>query len=301
MDQPIKQKNLERILKKNDLNEFLGNYKTRIEIRDLCLNILGTQTFSAMGIKQDKSFLLYGDPGLGKTYAISCIEGELEKRNHKTFVLDYTIGTHGTAYINMGSVNLQKFFDKGINMLSNDKIGLDSIIYVFDECESLMGKRGLKHNKEDDKLLNTLMLNLQMIHNTYDPEYVIFMTNHIKDIDEAAIRSGRIDRKIEFKYPNFNERKESFKYSINSINKKAKYNVIKTYDLNELAKHSKGFNCADCIEIPKRAVRKKALEVVRIGKYQNMNNNYIKHKKLLKMVKNQKKDYLTTRKQKIGF
>jgi ATP-dependent 26S proteasome regulatory subunit len=282
-----------------DLSEFRGDKQTTKELYEISMQMGKSNIFKFMGIKPDKSFLFYGPNGLGKTYGSDCIVGELRDDLKVPIILDYSIGTYGTAYINMGSKNLQTFFDNGKKILDNPEA--DMVIYRFDECEHLMGKRGGRNgHKEDDKLLGTLMENLQEIHNEDSERYTIFMTNFPKMIDEASIRTGRIDRKIEFRLPDLESRIDLFKYGIEKINNNAEYEIIPKSDYEKLAKESEGFNCADCIDIPRRAVRNKVLEYIvyedQMDPYQTVTN-----KEMIEEIQKHQGVGTKTKKTKIGF
>ena len=227
----------------------------------------------------------------------------MAKEGKQILIAKYEIGKYGTAYINRGSVILQSFFDQGREVLNDKKRGLNKILYVFDEAEVLMGKRGSDRgeHKEDDKLLDTLMLNLQQISDSDEEQYIFFMTNKIDLIDDASIRSGRVDKKVKFQNPDYPARYELFSNAIKKINEKAKYSVIRNFDLGELAKKSNAFNCVDCLEIPSRAVKKKINEILIERTNKNIPRAYINQKGLIDEIEKQKVTYSRTKKAKIGF
>jgi len=285
------------------LSDFLGNENTKKEMHEIYLQIVGGKIFKYAGVKPDKSFMFYGENGTGKTFGVKCIGGELAKEGIPTTIMNYEIGRFGTAYINLGSVIMQNFFDKGRKLIENKNSELKKVLYVFDEAEVLMGKRGNERNghREDDKVLDTLMLNLQRISDSDEGEYLFFMTNKIDLIDEASIRSGRVDRKVKFEKPDFEARYILFQRAIQDINKRAIYSPIRKPDIEQLAKYSEGFNCVDCVEIPARAVKKRANEILMERNDKLIPSLYVNHKRLLDEVEKQKMVYLRTKKGRIGF
>jgi 26S proteasome regulatory subunit T5 len=280
------------------LKDFLGNKETIEDIESIVLNMSGGMMFRFMGVTPDKSFLLYGPNGLGKTHSIDCIQGELVEKGLNPFRIEYSIGRYGTAYINMGSKRINDMFLASQKFLKEGKY--DCAIYVIDEAETLMTKRGESH-KEDDKVLSTLMTNLQELHDRETEEYVFLMTNFPQMIDSASLRSGRIDRKVEFKLPDTQARIGLFRNSIEELNRKAGYNVVRGQNLEQLASESEGFNCADCVEIPKRAVKQRAIELLKEKKDKIIKLGYVNQKRLLDKVREQRKVYSKTNKRKIGF
>ena len=60
------------------IRDVVGKPKEFLD--DLVLNIDGEIIFNYMGTKPDKSFLLYGPPGCGKTYCIHAINNDLNSK-----------------------------------------------------------------------------------------------------------------------------------------------------------------------------------------------------------------------------
>jgi cell division protease FtsH len=72
---------------------------------------------------------------------------------------------------------------------------------------------------------------------------VIAATNRADVLDKALMRAGRFDRQIYVDLPDLNERKEIFKVHLKPIK------VIKTLDIDFLAKQTPGFSGADIANI----------------------------------------------------
>src|SRR3989339_94 len=253
---------------KKDLSCFLGNHSTIKFIHDVYYNIAFSNIFCENGARPKKSFLLEGENGTGKTLAVKCIVGELFKRGINTHVEEYSIGTHGSH---------------------------------FDEAEVLMGQRGGENHDENDKRINTLMTNLQKIHDSDSQEYLFFITNEPKLMDKASIRSQRIDQVIEFTLPEVGPRRQLFQYSIQQINQRANREVIQRYDAFKLAELSEDFNCADCVEVPERALQQEIINYIKNGEIEKLPHMFITQEKLLIEIKNQIEKYRATTKRKIGF
>ncbi len=287
---------------------------------DLVDSIKGQQLFNDMGVKVDKSFLLYGSPGTGKSLSIKALNNEMNKdiyfeqlinqrraKEHKTvitpedfelLVFPYDIGKYGTAYINEGSRTVQKFFDVAFSYAN---IGINTLVQL-DEADCLLASRndGLRGSSEDKKVLETIMKNMQTSKD-YDNLYIVMMTNLPKLCDTAVLRAGRIDKKIEFKLPTYEERIIAYDRAIDDLNKNAKKNVIRKYDSKILSEMSKDYNYADINNVVEATVKKKALDVLHNGrKFGYVNQSMLEtqckeHYKLFKQANNIKK------KNKIGF
>jgi SpoVK/Ycf46/Vps4 family AAA+-type ATPase len=133
---------------------------------------------------------------------------------------------------------------------------------IFDEADTIIGSRKNDFNshKEDKKLLETIMINLQNIQE-YPNVYSILMSNMPKECDEAAMRAGRIDQKWEIGLPTEKDREEAFSKSIKTINNRAGYEVIRNCNSLELAKITPHFNYADIDCVVKSALNLKAREL----------------------------------------
>ena len=315
---------------KPDIEDVFGDKRFKQSIEDIILSLKEEDLYVYAGVEKPKSYLLHGPPGTGKTFATKCIANTLSTRTYNdnkdqpkeyylnpvtkgderslesvpreefpVCLMNYSIGQMGTAYINQGSVNLQSFFDIGRGMLNATEVKIDHVIYFFDECDALMGKRGGSHSKEDDKLLETLMMNLQEINDRGTNEYVFLATNFLEHLDEASIRAGRIDNKIEFSLPNFECRKHFIKEYINKINKESFTNIFSRNNVNNLAEISEGFNFPDMSQCIDNVIRSKVKYLLRNPKLNLDRNLRCKAKDLEKSFTEYRKQ--KGGKQRIGF
>jgi len=300
--------------------------KAREFIEELDESISNKDIYKQFGVNPYKTYLLSSPPGMGKTYSIrvlnntknrcvmdkidsileeikmhpdSQIEQKIEPEEFKLFTYEYDIGKYGTAYINIGSRIVQSFFDTAFK--ANQIYGTPILISV-DECDSLFYSRrlGVNSSAEDRKVLNTLMKNIQIAHDKEDI-YVVLMTNLLEHIDEASIRAGRIDKRIVFNLPNFEERKFAYERAIEKYNNRAQYKVIREYNLDNLSEISEGFNYADIFQTVENALRYKAKQLIRNKTPGIKRIGYIKGNTLEKIVQNHKNMFKNKKIKKIGF
>ena len=259
------------------IRDVVGTARTFLE--DIVLGIDAEDICNSMGVSSDKTFLLEGSPGTGKTMAIHALNNDLNIEYYKKSIaaqesnvkgmaptiqdinmlmFEYSIGKHGSKYINESSKNLQNVFDVAKAYADN---GIKTCI-AFDEVDAIAGSRtsGIQTHSEDRKLLETLMKNLQVAHDTPNM-YSILMTNIAGACDEASLRAGRIDKIYNFKLPNLNERRIGFENVIDSFNKSAGYNVVRKVNYDELAELSNGFNYADIKQCVSSSVKRRAMEI----------------------------------------
>ena len=240
----------------------------------------------------------------GKTFSMSAIRNELIKSGMNVMEAPYDIGQYGTAYINMGAVNLQKYFD----MLGKYAKQGYCVLSLFDEADSLLSKRGnrMSSHKEDDKLLNCLMKNQQRIHDNTEPIYIIFATNFPEALDEASVRSGRIDKIIKFDLPDEQGLIQGYRTKIAGKNSefKEKYCkglLIKHIKYPALAKASAGFNYADIDNVIEKSLKQRVREIIEAPQDMIVGMGYVDQKQLLYQIDRLQEQKQGTKYRAIGF
>ena len=288
-------------------------------IDDFQENLTGKNVYKVLGINPDKTYLIEGKPGLGKTLGIKAINNTLNRHLTKRLedkyfsegktedsislsefnilLFEYDIGKYGSAYINMNSKNIQNFFDTAFNYANLGK----SVLVSVDEADSLFTSRKgkVQSHSEDRKVLDTLMKNIQTAHDT-ENVYVTLMTNLSEDMDDASLRAGRIDRRIKLQLPNKEERGLAYEHAINQANDRANYKVIRTNNIETLISLSDGFNYADIFQSVEYALRIKAKDLIRTKKKGVVRAGYIQQGSLEKAVSFHK-DSFKVKKKTIGF
>lgn len=166
-------------------------------------------------IPYKKSFLFYGPPGTGKSSMIKAISFETQRHIH---------------YINLSVIKNDYEFS---NLMS--KIDLKETVLVLEDIDAqndIVQKRNkeydiVNNNKNDDKnddkhddkhndkhddkhndkhddkkqhlTLSTILNHIDGVHNNH-AMILIMTTNYPEKLDEALIRSGRVDERILFSY-----------------------------------------------------------------------------------------------------
>lgn len=135
-----------------------------------------------------------------------------------------------------------------------------AIIFI-DELDAIGTKR-FDSEKAGDREVQRTMLELLNQLDGFQPNHeikVIAATNRVDILDPALLRSGRIDRKIEFPHPN-----ETARARIMQIHSR-KMNTNKDVNFEELARCTDDFNGAQCkavcVEAGMIALRRGAVEV----------------------------------------
>jgi len=120
-----------------------------------------------------------------------------------------------------------------------------AIIFI-DEIDAIGRARGKSNitgsSDERENTLNQLLTEMDGF-GTNTNVIVIAATNRADVLDKALMRAGRFDRQIYVDLPDLNERREIFKVHLNPIK------VIKTIDIDFLARQTPGFSGADIANV----------------------------------------------------
>jgi len=185
--------------------------------------------FKNLGIHPPKGVLLYGPPGTGKTLLARACAAQ----------------TKSTFLKLAGPQLVQMFIGDGAKLV-RDAFALakeksPAIIFI-DELDAIGTKRFDSEKAGDREVQRTMLELLNQLDgfsSTSDIK-VIAATNRVDILDPALLRSGRLDRKIEFPHPN-----EEARARIMQIHSR-KMNVSPEVNFDELARSTDDFNGAQC-------------------------------------------------------
>ncbi|URD85787.1 26S protease regulatory subunit 8 [Musa troglodytarum] len=209
------------------------------------------ELFESLGIAQPKGVLLYGPPGTGKTLLARAVA-------HHTDCTFIRVS---------GSELVQKYIGEGSRMVRElfvmAREHAPSIIFM-DEIDSIGSTRMESGTGNgDSEVQRTMLESLNQLDGfeASNKIKVLMATNRIDILDQALLRPGRIDRKIEF--PNLNE--ES-RFDILKIHSR-KMNLIRGMDLKKIAEKMNGASGAElkavCTEAGMFALRDRRVHVTR--------------------------------------
>jgi 26S proteasome regulatory subunit T6 len=195
------------------LDEQVKQVKEVIE-----LPIKHPEIFDSLGISQPKGVLLYGPPGTGKTLLARAVA-------HPTDCTFLRVS---------GSELVQKYIGEGSRMVRElfvmAREHQPSIIFM-DEVDSIGSQRVEGESGGDSEVQRTMLELLNQLDGFESSTgiKVIMATNRIDILDDALLRPGRIDRKIEFPNPN-----EEARLHILKIHSR-KMNLMRGIDLRKIA------------------------------------------------------------------
>ncbi|XP_055622531.1 26S proteasome regulatory subunit 6A-B [Toxorhynchites rutilus septentrionalis] len=217
-------------------------------IEAVVLPMTHKEKFKNLGIHPPKGVLLYGPPGTGKTLLARACAAQ----------------TKSTFLKLAGPQLVQMFIGDGAKLV-RDAFALakeksPAIIFI-DELDAIGTKRFDSEKAGDREVQRTMLELLNQLDgfsSTADIK-VIAATNRVDILDPALLRSGRLDRKIEFPHPN-----EEARARIMQIHSR-KMNVSPDVNFEELARSTDDFNGAQCkavcVEAGMIALRRSAVAV----------------------------------------
>jgi 26S proteasome regulatory subunit T5 len=205
--------------------------------------------FEAIGIKPPKGVLMFGPPGTGKTMLARAVAARV-----KATFLKLAGSQLVQAYIGDGAKMVRDAF-----ALAREKA--PTIVFI-DEIDAVGLKRsgGDGHGGQEVQRTMLELLNQLDGFSSTDDVKVIAATNRADVLDPALLRSGRLDRKIEFPMPN-----EEGRAKILEIHSRKMHYNNKMVNFKEFARMTDDFNGAMlkavCVEAGMIALRRGGTEV----------------------------------------
>ncbi|CAH9073825.1 unnamed protein product [Cuscuta epithymum] len=232
-----------------DYNDIGGLEKQIQELVEaIVLPMTHKERFQKLGVRPPKGVLLYGPPGTGKTLMARACAAQ----------------TNATFLKLAGPQLVQMFIGDGAKLVRDAfqlaKEKSPCIIFI-DEIDAIGTKRFDSEVSGDREVQRTMLELLNQLDgfSSDDRIKVIAATNRADILDPALMRSGRLDRKIEFPHPT-----EEARARILQIHSR-KMNVHPDVNFEELARSTDDFNGAQlkavCVEAGMLALRRDATEV----------------------------------------
>lgn len=186
----------------------VGGCQEQIEkLREVVeLPLLHPERFVKLGIEPPKGVLLFGPPGTGKTLCAKAVANSTD-----------------SCFVRViGSELVQKYIGEGARMvrdLFEMARSKKSCVIFFDEIDAIGGAR-FNDGSGGDREVQRTMLELINQLDGFDPRgniKVLMATNRPDTLDQALLRPGRLDRKVEFSLPDMNGRTHIFKIHAKSM------------------------------------------------------------------------------------
>ncbi|KAG7492408.1 hypothetical protein MATL_G00013900 [Megalops atlanticus] len=193
-----------------------------------------------MGCKHVKGILLYGPPGCGKTLMARQIGKMLNAREPKIVNGPEILN----KYVGESEANIRKLFADAED--EQKRLGANSGLHIiiFDEIDAICKQRGSMAGSTGvhDTVVNQLLSKIDGVEQLNNI-LVIGMTNRPDLIDEALMRPGRLEVKMEIGLPD-----EKGRVQILNIHtaKMREFNLLAVdVDVKELATETKNYSGAE--------------------------------------------------------
>ena len=181
----------------------MEDVKEQIRLRML-LPLQQPEIAKRHGIAPGGGMLLYGPPGTGKTFIARAIAGELKIPFYAVTVADIF-----SKYVGESENNIRVIFEE----IRKNKL---SVLFI-DELESIFRKRTDEIHESTRKVISILLQELDGIQTHESQLLLIGATNTPQLVDEAFLRTGRLDVQIFVGLPDKNARKQILEFCFKNV------------------------------------------------------------------------------------
>lgn len=222
-------------------NDVKGCDESKQELADVVEFLKNPEKFARIGCKLPKGLLLVGPPGTGKTLLARAVAGEAGVPFFQASGSEFD-----EILVGQGARRVRDLFEKA-------KQRAPCVIFI-DEIDSVGGKRtnSVLHPYAN-QTINQLLAEMDGFAQN-EGVLVIGATNRSGDLDKALTRPGRFDLIVTVPKPDFQGRKELFKYYLDKVR------TSLDIDMDILCRTTVGFTGAEIENVVNQAGLKTATD-----------------------------------------
>ncbi|MDB6124654.1 MAG: hypothetical protein JWQ71_3647 [Pedosphaera sp.] len=173
--------------------DVAGVEEAKAEVREVVDFLRNPKKYSKVGGHLPKGILLIGPPGTGKTMLAKAIAGEADANFFSAHGSDFN-----EVYVGVGAKRVRHLFKEAIRHQP-------AIIFI-DEIDCVGKNRKFDSNGEQQQTINALLAAMDGFEGS-EGVVVVAATNRPEDLDDALMRPGRFDRKVNVPYPDVRGRR----------------------------------------------------------------------------------------------
>ena len=189
------------------LDDVKGMDSAKAEAAEVVALLKHADKVAESGLKSPKGILLVGPPGVGKTMLAKAIANEAGVPFYSL-----TGGDFQSMWAGVGANRVRAVYEQA------RRSGKPSIVFI-DEIDAIGSKRGIERGggavQDSNKTLNQLLSEMDGFGK--HKVLTIGATNRVGILDDALLRPGRFDRRIDVPLPNLEGREAIIKFHLKDI------------------------------------------------------------------------------------
>ena len=211
--------------------------------------IFPPEVVEKLGISHTKGMMLYGPPGTGKTLMARKIGSMLNGQEPKIVNGPEIM----SKYVGESEENVRALFEDAEKEQNERGENSKLHIIIFDEIDAICKERGSSSGGTGvaDSVVNQLLSKIDGV-DSLNNVFLIGMTNRLDMIDEALLRPGRFELKLQIGLPDEAGRLEIFKIHTKKLTDNGYLDPA--VSLAELAARAKNFSGAEIAGLQRAAV-----------------------------------------------